>query len=103
MTENGFNLTVHRANCCGNDKNCLYPHSVEVTTDAEFREAVKYDHVYFDFHNNYRSIKNFRGTSVAGRTVTTIIPITRGIGLPRNGGLRHFRMSTTYSIQAATT
>ena len=41
MTENGFNLTIHRANCCGNDKNCLYPHSVEVTTDAEFREAVK--------------------------------------------------------------
>lgn len=65
MAENGFNLTIHRANCCGNDKNCVYQYPLTITTEEDFREAVKYDHVYFDFHNNYRSIKNFKVTSVA--------------------------------------
>lgn len=58
-------ITVHYAECCQNPKNCHYP-ILGAASDAEaFAKIVSRDHVFFDFQNNYRNLRNFLGTDVA--------------------------------------
>ena len=43
MPENNitFGFTIHYADCCGNAKNCTYPHTATATTEEEIRNAPK--------------------------------------------------------------
>ncbi len=64
--EKNLTMTVHYAdNQCGNAKNCLYPKSGTSADPEELKAILCYDHTFIDFKGNYRSIENFRQTSVA--------------------------------------
>ena len=52
-------FTMHYADTTGNTANCVYPHSITVTDENDFRTAVAHDHVYATFKNNRRSTDNF--------------------------------------------
>ena len=53
---------LYRADCIGNEKNCLYPHAVEVSDEASLREAVLKDYVAVEYRGAYRSGKSFLRT-----------------------------------------
>ena len=52
-------FTMFHANCVGNAVNCLYSHKVEIADADTFRQAVRFDHVYAAYRDNYRSVGNF--------------------------------------------
>lgn len=58
MSKN-FEMPVWVSNCCGFQRNCRYPNAVTVTDAEELKEAVKNDHVFISFKNNYRGEDNF--------------------------------------------
>lgn len=67
MPENNitFGFTIHYADCCGNPKNCTYPHTETATTEEEIRKIMAHDHVLAEFKDAYRSKDNFVRTVVA--------------------------------------
>ena len=67
MPENNitFGFTIHYADCCGNAKNCIYPHTATATTEEEIRKIVAHDHVLAEFKDVYRSKDNFVRALVA--------------------------------------
>ena len=67
MPENNtaFGLTIRYADCCGNAKNCTYPHTATATTEEEIRKIVAHDHVLAEFKEAYRSKDNFVRAVVA--------------------------------------
>ena len=60
-----FGLTIHYADCCGNAKNCTYPHTATATTEDDIRKLVAHDHVLAEFKDAYRSKDNFLRAVVA--------------------------------------
>ena len=52
-------FTLYTANEVGNPKNCLYPNVCIIENEADFKKAVKMDHVTGRFKGNYRSVGNF--------------------------------------------
>lgn len=58
-------IEIHCSNAYQNAQNCLYQYDNTAETAEEFEKLVRHDHVFFDFKDSYRSIKNFLGTSVA--------------------------------------
>ena len=60
-----FGLTIHYADCCGNAKNCTYPHTATVSTEDAIRKIVAHDHVLAEFKDAYRSKDNFVRAVVA--------------------------------------
>ena len=52
-------FTMFHADCVGNAVNCLYSHKVEIVDADTFRQAVRFDHVYAAYRDNYRSVGNF--------------------------------------------
>lgn len=52
-------FTMFHANCVGNAVNCSYSHKVEIADADTFRQAVRFDHVYAAYRDNYRSVGNF--------------------------------------------
>jgi len=58
-------IEIHCSNAYQNAQNCLYPYDNTAETAEEFEKLVRHDHVFFDFKDGYRSIKNFLGASVA--------------------------------------
>lgn len=52
-------FTMFHANCVGNAVNCLYSHKVEIADVDTFRQAVRFDHVYAAYRDNYRNVGNF--------------------------------------------
>lgn len=58
-------IEIHCSNAYQNAQNCLYQYDNTAETAEEFEKLVRHDHVFFDFKDGYRSIKNFLGTSVA--------------------------------------
>ena len=67
MPENNitFGFTIHYADCCGNAKNCTYPHTATATTEDDIRKLVAHDHVLAEFKDAYRSKDNFVRAVVA--------------------------------------
>jgi len=67
MPENNitFGLTIHYADCCGNAKNCTYPHTATASTEDTIRKIVAHDHVLAEFKDAYRSKDNFVRAVVA--------------------------------------
>lgn len=67
MPENNitFGFTIHYADCCGNAKNCTYPHTATATTEEEIRKIMAHDHVLAEFKDAYRSKDNFLRAVVA--------------------------------------
>ena len=55
-------LTIHYADCVGENTNCVYPHCAEAENAEEFKKYVAHDHVFFTFADNRRGIKNFIST-----------------------------------------
>ncbi len=53
---------LYRADCIDNEKNCLYPHEVEVTDSEKLASAVRMDYVAVEYRGGYRSGKNFVST-----------------------------------------
>ncbi|MGN0487873.1 MAG: DUF3987 domain-containing protein [Ruminococcus sp.] len=58
-------VNIHYSNAYQNAKNCLYKNHGTAENAEEFKKLVAYDHVFFEFKDDYRAIKNFLGTSVA--------------------------------------
>lgn len=58
-------VNIHYSNAYQNAKNCLYKYHGTAENAEEFKKLVAYDHVFFEFKDDYRAIKNFLGTSVA--------------------------------------
>ena len=96
-----FNL--YRANCIGNEWNCLYPHKVCVSDEESLRQAVCQDYVAVEYAKGYRSNENFIRTNCRRWIV-----ITGKARIPRTGYRRRrfsacFRTSRSAFISAATT
>lgn len=58
-------IEIHCSNAYQNAQNCLYQYDNTAENAEEFEKLVRHDHVFFDFKDGYRSIRNFLGTSVA--------------------------------------
>ena len=52
-------ITIFTAECRQNNKNCCYPHRVEVTDAESLKKAVSQDYTCAEFKGNRRSIDNF--------------------------------------------
>ena len=52
-------FTLFTADCTGNEKNTVYPHKKVITSEADLRKAIAYDHVDAEYRNNTRSEANF--------------------------------------------
>lgn len=52
-------MHIYYADCTGQERNCLYPHEVEITDDISLAEAVSRDYVCAAYRKNYRSKENF--------------------------------------------
>lgn len=52
-------FTLYTANCTGNEKNVLYPNQKVITSEADLKKAVVYDHVCAQYENFARSDANF--------------------------------------------
>lgn len=52
-------MTIYAADCCGNEKNCVYPFKLLISDSISLGESVKHDHVVGTFKNNYRNDNNF--------------------------------------------
>ena len=57
-------ITLFKANCLCNAKNCYYSDKAVVTNAEELIEAVKFDHVCAEYQKNYRSVGNFMESDV---------------------------------------
>ena len=53
---------LYHADCIGNEKNCLYPHGVEVTDEGSLAGAVASDYVAVKYRDGYRSGSRFELT-----------------------------------------
>ena len=58
-------VIIHYSNKYHNVKNCWYINHGTAENEEQFKRFVAYDHVFYDFKDNYRSVNNFLGTSVA--------------------------------------
>ena len=52
-------ITIFAAECRQNNKNCFYPHRMEVTDAESLKKAVSKDYTCAEFKGNRRSINNF--------------------------------------------
>ena len=52
-------ITLFTAECRQNNRNCVYPHRVEVSDEVTLKQAVALDYVCAEFRENRRSIENF--------------------------------------------
>ena len=52
-------ITIFTAECRQNNKNCYYPHRIEVTDAESLKKAVSQDYTCAEFKGNRRSIDNF--------------------------------------------
>ena len=52
-------ITIFAAECRQNNKNCFYPHRIEVTDAESLKKAVSQDYTCAEFKGNRRSIDNF--------------------------------------------
>ena len=50
---------LYAADCLGNEKNCLYPHAVEVADSDSLASAVSSDYVAVEYRGSYRSTDRF--------------------------------------------
>lgn len=57
-------LTLYRADCSGDAKNCVYQHKAEIQTKEELVAAAAFDHVFANYKNSYRNIDNFMESDV---------------------------------------
>ena len=48
-------ITICRADCAGNARNCRYPTKVVVADAGMMKDAVAYDHVCGEYKGSYRS------------------------------------------------
>jgi len=54
-----YSFHLYRADCIGNEKNCLYPHAVEVRDAESLRSAVCSDYAAVAYRGGYRSSDRF--------------------------------------------
>ena len=52
-------MKLFTADCIGNERNCRYPHPVEILDEASFRQGVSHDYVAVAYQDNRRAKKNF--------------------------------------------
>ena len=57
-------IPIFTADCCGNPKNCVYPHAAAASTEEEFKRLVANDHMFAAMTGGRRSNENFSGTAV---------------------------------------
>lgn len=76
-------FTLYTANCTGNEKNTLYSNQKVITSEADLKKAVVYDHVCAQYENFARSDANFLLSDVYLWIVTTTIQMTRKTGSHR--------------------
>lgn len=57
-------LIMQTADIVGDEKNCLYPHRVEITSAEELQAAVHTDHVCAEYRGGYRNTDNFLRSNV---------------------------------------
>ena len=57
-----FMLPIWTADCCGNNKNCVYPNALTATDAEMLKEMVRNDHTFICFKKCYRNEENFDHT-----------------------------------------
>ena len=57
-------FTLYTADCTGNAKNTIYPHQKVITSEADLKKAVAFDHVCALYDNFSRSDTNFQLSDV---------------------------------------
>ena len=57
-------FTLYTADCTGNAKNTNYPHQKVITSEADLKKAVAFDHVCALYDNFSRSDTNFQLSDV---------------------------------------
>ena len=57
-------LTLYRADCSGDAKNCVYPHQAAIQNPKDLATAAAFDHVFANYLNSYRNIDNFLESDV---------------------------------------
>lgn len=58
-------VKIHYSNEYHKAKNCWYINHGTAENEEQFKRFVAFDHVFYDFKDDYRSVNNFLGTSVA--------------------------------------
>lgn len=96
-----FNL--YRANCIGNEWNCLYPHKVCAGDEESLRQAVCQDYVAVEYAKGYRSNENFIRTNCLALDCDNGTARTLRSGFPRRRFSACFRTSRSASTSAVTT
>ena len=57
-------FTLYTADCTGNAKNTIYPHQRVITSEADLKKTVSYDHVCAQYESFARSDANFQLSDV---------------------------------------
>ncbi|WP_295086914.1 primase alpha helix C-terminal domain-containing protein [Ruminococcus sp.] len=57
-------FTLYTADCTGNAKNTIYPHQRVITSEADLKKTVSYDHVCAQYESFARSDANFQFSDV---------------------------------------
>ena len=52
-------ITIYAANRRGDKYNAVYPEKHEITSIDDMREVAQFDHVFAEYRDNHRSIKDF--------------------------------------------
>ena len=58
-------FTIYAADCCGNERNTLYPHRIVIDDAEKLKQATAFDHVSAEYEGSYRSIAHFRLSDVS--------------------------------------
>lgn len=58
-------FTIYAADCCGNERNTLYPHRIVIDDAEKLKKATAFDHVSAEYEGSYRSIAHFRLSDVS--------------------------------------
>ena len=58
-------FTIYAADCCGNERNALYPHKVIIDSAEKLKAAAAFDHVSAGYQNSHRSLENFLSSDVS--------------------------------------
>lgn len=59
-----MHFTLYTADCCENARNIRYPNPAVITTAADLKKAVAYDHVCAQYADGIRKEANFQCSDV---------------------------------------
>ena len=88
-------FTLYTANCTGNEKNVLYPNQKVITSEADLKKAVVYDHVCAQYENLHRC------RVLSGKTHENVVLRIYSLSSAYDDGCRSLQMQHLLSCSSA--